>query len=83
MAHCLVGAIHSVAGSWNPCSDNLRLASKAVTILSDFLGRSFLVEALGGFGLIGWNDDKERTQEEVIDLLKHAAKDLRNQGSPA
>jgi hypothetical protein len=25
-----------------------------------------------------WNDDRDRTPTEVIDLLKHTAKDLRN-----
>jgi hypothetical protein len=30
-----------------------------------------------------WNDNSERTPEQVVDLMKHVAKDLRNRGSDA
>lgn len=79
--YCLVGAINSVAGSWQPYMDTClhsRNASKAASIAADFLNSGFLVDSL-----VDWNDDAERTQEEVVDLLKRAAKDLRNQGSTA
>lgn len=31
----------------------------------------------------GWNDNEATTSSEVIDLMKHTAKDLRNQGGAA
>lgn len=35
------------------------------------------------FGVIDYNDEPGRTKEEVIDLMKHAAKNLRNEAPPS
>jgi hypothetical protein len=32
--------------------------------------------------LVHWNDQETRTADQVIDLMKHAAKDLRNRKEP-
>jgi hypothetical protein len=56
-------------------------SSAAESALSDSLGS----QAVDG-GLVyvpSWNDEPGRTADEVIDLMKHTAKDLRNRKEPA
>ena len=37
---------------------------------------------LNGDLLFEWNDEPGRTKDEVLDLFRHAAKDLRNEAKP-
>lgn len=42
-----------------------------------------LMKATGHQIIARWNDDPERTKEQVVDALKTAAKDLRNSADPS
>lgn len=63
---CLIGGIRGLSVL---AESHIQLAFKAV---------SEIVDPTGGWRLAAWNDFPGRTKEQVIDLLKWAAKELRN-----
>jgi hypothetical protein len=86
VAYCALGAIDA-AGQNDAyiLSTPIRVRSRRHNEAIDALG----VELAGSIPFRGenviavWNDNEDRTPEEVIDLMKHVAKDLRNRGSDA
>ena len=69
---CASGAIDSVL-----TKNNLIYHSDLFTT-----ARQALVDSLGGYDSIvsipEWNDKPERTKQEVVDAMRHAAEELRN-----
>jgi hypothetical protein len=65
------------------CADGMcRLQILGGTIAPKYAYYIHAMQALGSRAyndVIGWNDTPGRTKEEVIELFKQAAKDLRNQ----
>jgi hypothetical protein len=57
-------------------------ASKRYMLAEAVLAHHLSQEGLT-VGVGGWNDQPERTAEEVIDVMKHVAKDLRNRKEAA
>jgi hypothetical protein len=93
--HCAIGAMQKVVGyeeawrqhieSWRPAEttrEPLVEASRrymlAEAVLAHHLSQEGLTVSVGG-----WNDQPERTAEEVIDVMRHVAKDLRNRKEAA
>jgi hypothetical protein len=83
-AFCAIGAIREVIGFYNieqgifftPAAN---LAHEAMNLSNRVAG---LMHTDQG-SVVGFNDEPGRTADEVIDLFKLTAKDLRNRGSDA
>lgn len=71
-ARCAVGALHKISG-------NTRLKRAAQEWLAMRLNIFALANMYVGAQLVLWNDSPGRTIDEVIDLFKETAKDLRNE----
>jgi hypothetical protein len=72
--YCVTGAIVEQVTHWNVVMD-WRARAKAYEVLADLISKDGREPTAK---IIHWNDAPERTATEVIDLMKHAAKDLRN-----
>lgn len=78
-SYCAAGAIRRVSG----CYDFSR-ARRRMPVLSNATEIEGMLAKQVGFGnLPAWNDQPERKRHEVIDLMKHTAKDLRNRKAAA
>jgi hypothetical protein len=82
-AHCAVGAIRQATGfyRWIDVAENgEELPSRWVDDQRDrSLVTDSAINVIEVEDLISYNDDVGTKAEDVINLLKHAAKDLRNQ----
>jgi hypothetical protein len=74
--YCAIGAIQHVALS-GVRSDLQQAASDAAFHAQDHLKRCLGLN-LNLMSIPGWNDADGRTQEEVVEAMLHAAKELRN-----
>lgn len=77
-SYCAAGAIRRVTG----CYDFTRARRESfVNRATDI--EKMLAREVGELTLPGWNDKPERKRDEVIDLMKEVAKDLRNRKAAA
>jgi hypothetical protein len=92
VAYCAIGAIRQAVGFYDAMAGLYRpghgfgpldqhKSSMDVLQLSNEVAN--LMRRDDGTSVITWNDTEGRTSDEVIDLMKHTAKDLRNQKEAA
>lgn len=90
LAYCATGAIWEAAGLRDLSNNrfphlpsveyaaNLAALAAMASFLEPHETELLLSNINPGVRIVNWNDAEERTADEVIDLMKHAAKDLRN-----
>jgi len=77
-SYCAAGAIRRVAGCYDFSGIGRTSLFNNATDIERMLAKQV------GFGsLPAWNDQPERKAHQVIDLMKHTAKDLRNRREAA
>lgn len=87
--YCLTGALSTVMINRSELANNQELQGPLwVRLIYELLNHLPEEEKGGGwvipsYRLQDWNDSPETTGEQVIDLMKHTAKDLRNRKAAA
>ena len=79
--HCLVGALAEVIKLYDMCNwhDAFQFEGALVALKTELWGNPLRADV----DLMNWNDMKDRKSDQVVDLLKTTAKDLRNRSGDA
>jgi hypothetical protein len=88
VAYCAIGAIREVVGFYDFAENHGGYevgwgASTVALVRANGVAGLLCMGGHGFTSVIRFNDAPGRTADEVIDLMKHTAKDLRNKETPA
>ena len=80
IGYCALGALNAAVTSFTHLTGTIGVRNYDLEAI--FAAQAALREALintqGARYIADWNDATERTASDVVDMLKHTAKDLRN-----
>ena len=81
VGYCASGALHRVSGLEYEGAMSA-MACEIVGCHGDHSGHLLWPIGLRSATVVGWNDEPGRTKYEVIDMMRRAAKSLRNEAAP-
>jgi hypothetical protein len=81
VGYCASGALHRASGLEYESAMSA-MACEIVGCNGDHSGHLLWPMGLRSATVVGWNDEPGRTKYEVIDKMRRAAKNLRNEAAP-